>query len=237
MYRRRRRLAAKRFVRLQRRYKKRRRPLVRRINQKVNKLIRSTKTFFDTTFSNNITTFGSFYDVGLSGLINGTGEGERAGDKITLTSIQIKLRLSVLNTALVNSDAFNNVRLILVHLPQPVQTGNPIATLDILETNDWNSFYKKRGKIKYKILMDKIYYMDNQGFGSGAASNPIWTPVTSHQKLCNYTHKFGKGGLTITYTQNQSTVISNDLALFMISDSSIPGHPAAVGTVRMNFQP
>lgn len=237
MYRRRRRLAAKRFVRLQRKYKKKRRTTVAKVNKKVNKLIRSTKTFVDTNFSNNISTIGSFYDVGLTSLVNGTGEGQRSGDKITLTSLQIKFRLSVLNGSAINADAFNNVRLILVQFPQPVLTGNPVVTLDILQYNDWNSMYKKRGNVKYKILMDKHYYMDNQGFGSGAASNPVWTPATTHQKLCNFKYKFPKGGLTITYTKTQSTVLSNDIALFMISDSSIQGHPTVNGYVRLNFQP
>lgn len=225
-----------RFFNKKRKYKSRRprkkksSTLAKTNRSKINKLISADKTFLDSQYSESITNAGSFINVGLTSIATGTGEGEKQGDKIVVKSLQMRLRFSVLNSSLVDSDAFNNLRVILVQFPQPNLTGSPITATDILEVSNWNSFYKKRGNIQYKILMDKKIYLDNQQLGG----TPRWQPITAHQRYCDVNFKFPKG-ITVTYVPTQSTVIKNDLKLFVISDSAIPGHPTMDGYMRLNF--
>ncbi|AXH73609.1 MAG: coat protein [Cressdnaviricota sp.] len=225
-----------RFFNKKRKYKSRRprkkksSTLAKTNRSKINKLISADKTFLDSQYSESITNTGSFINVGLTSIATGTGEGEKQGDKIVVKSLQMRLRFSVLNSSLVDSDAFNNIRVILVQFPQPNLTGSPVTATDVLEVSNWNSFYKKRGNIQYKILMDKKIYLDNQQLGG----TPRWNSNTIHQRYCDVNFRFPKG-ITVTYVPTQSTVIKNDLKLFVISDSAIPGHPTMDGYMRLNF--
>lgn len=229
-----------RFFNKKRKYKSRRprkkksSTLAKTNRSKINKLISADKTFLDSQYSESITTAGSFINVGLTSIATGTGEGEKQGDKIVVKSLQMRLRFSVLNSSVINADAFNNIRVILVQFPQPNLTGSPVTATDVLEVSNWNSFYKKRGNIQYKILMDKKIYLDNQQLPGSGAGSTRWNAITPHQRYCDVNFRFTKG-ITVTYVPTQSTVIKNDLKLFLISDSAIPGHPTMDGYMRLNF--
>lgn len=235
MYRRKRRLAAKRFVRLQRKYKKKRKSKGSTLAAKVNKLINAQATWWDAYISISPSTSGGYTNIGLTDIIKGTSANQRIGDKIELKSISMKFFVSLLNGSALNADAFNNIRIILVQFPQPMTSGVGVLPSDVLETGDVLSHYKKDSKVKYKILFDSLYYLDNQGFGSGAASNPVWTPATTHQKRCFKDIKFPKG-LSVTYNSS-NVVVANDVQLLMVSDSSLTPHPNVQGRIRLNFQP
>lgn len=192
-------------------------------------------TFRDVLYSANISSSGLFLQTGLQVIGQGDEEGNRQGDKITIKNMNFRLTFSVLNGTVVNADAFNNVRVILVKIPQP-NTNAPLLVTDILQVQNWNSHYKKKSDVKYKILYDKCIYMDNQGFGSGAASNPIWTPAQSHQRKVNIKIAFPKG-LDVTYNSGTNVVFQNDVRLFVLSDSAAPGHPTINGYLRLTYLP
>lgn len=220
--------------RIQRAYRSSR--LAKQNRKKINKLIGTTRTFFDKNIGMDVSTIGTYYPIGLEDFAQGDGEGNRQGDKVVIKSIQLQLYLSLKNTLVLNDDAFNNIRLILVKFECPPQGPTPVSTTDILQYDSWFSLYRKRPKIHYQILMDKTYYLDNQEFGTGSASNPKWQPVAKHQATCKHVIKFPKG-LTVTFDPGSSLVIKNSLALFAISDSVIQGHPGVSGWCRMNFLP
>ena len=233
----RRRNAAKKFVKLQRRYKKRRniKSLARSNRRKINKLMNSEITYKDTIFNANVSSSGLFLTTGLQSLSQGDEEGQRQGDKITVKSFNFKGRFSVINGSVINADGFNNVRMIVVKIPQP-NTNSPLLVTDILQVQNWQSHYKKKSDVKFQILLDKTYYMDNQGFGTGASSDPKWQPVKNHQAICNFKLTFPKG-LDVTYQAGTNVVFQNDVRVFLLSDSAAPGHPVINGYLRTTFLP
>ncbi|AXH73488.1 MAG: putative coat protein [Cressdnaviricota sp.] len=213
--------------------------LARSNKRAIMKLTGSSQTFYDKNMGFDISTTGVFHKIGLQDLAQGDGEGNRQGDKVTIKSIQLRLYLSVLNTSvpiLLNDDAFNNVRLILIQLECPPIAGALFQTTDVLQYDTWFSLYRKRPDVHYKVLMDKTYYMDNQGFGTGQASNPKWQPVSKHQAVCDQLITFPKG-LEVTFAASSAQVIKNDLVLLAISDSSVTGHPGLSGWCRLNLLP
>lgn len=203
--------------------------------RKINKLMNSEITFLDTTYNANISSSGLFLQTGLQQIPQGDEEGQRQGDKITVKSLNFKVRFSVINGSVINADGFNNVRMIVVKIPQP-NTNSPLLVTDILQTQNWQSHYKKKSDVKFQILHDKVYYMDNQGFGTGASSDPKWQPVKSHQAVCNLKLKFPKG-IDITYNNGTQVVFQNDIRLFLLSDSAVAGHPTINGYLRLTFLP
>jgi len=227
-------------ARIQRSFRRRRgkRPsrLAKSNRRQLMKLMGSEKTFYDKNIGMDVSTIGTYYPIGLEDLAQGDGEGNRQGDKVVIKSIQLQLYISLKNTLVLNDDAFNNLRLILVKFECPPQGPTPVNTTDILQYDSWFSLYRKRPKIHYSILMDKTYYVDNQEFGTGSASNPKWQPVAKHQATCKTTITFKKG-LTVTFDPGSSLVTKNSLALFAISDSVIQGHPGVSGWCRINFLP
>lgn len=210
-------------------------PLVT-INKKLNLLL-GNKTYFDAVSNTNVTNSGEFIPIGLDAIIKGTGQGQRTGDHIMISSIQFSGVLSVLNSAVLNDDAFNNVRLMAIMIAKPNTLNAPMVSDNVLQDGSYDSFYKKNPDVQWSLVgkFDREYYLDNQGFGSGAASNPIWTPTKCHQARIRYTIRFPKG-LKVTYN-NAGDIISNEIRLFAVSDSVAPGHPGLIMNYRINYQP
>lgn len=232
MYRRRRRLASKRIVQIQRKFRKRRKQNT--INKKVYKLINAQKTYIDSYMNISPSASGFIQDLGLVTIIEGTGTGNRQGDKIELKSINIKAFCYVLNTALLNADAFNNIRIILFSLPQPVVAGVGLNVTDIIQDLDVLSHYRKDSPVKYKIHHDVLYYVDNQQL-PGSAGVPRWASVVPHQK--RYFKKLTfPAGLPVTYNP-AGDVIKNNVMMLAISDSGLTPHPIIEGRIRLTFQP
>lgn len=230
MYRTRRRRTAKNFVKMQRRFKKKRNKQAT-LNKKVYKLINASKTYKDMYLNIAPSASGFIQDLGLVTIIEGTGTGDRQGEKIELKSINIKTFCYVLNTALANADAYNNVRIILFSLPQPVVAGVGLNVTDIIQDLDVLSHYKKDSPVKYTIHHDVLYYLDNQQLGG----TPRWNSNVTHQK--RYFKKLNfPAGLPVTYNSG-GDVIKNNVMMLAISDSGIVPHPTIEGRIRLVFQP
>lgn len=234
MYRTRRRRAARALVKIQRKYKKKR-TKQSTINKKVYKLINAQQTYLDYFLNISPSTAGVINELGLLNITRGTNVSQRLGEKIELKSINIRTFCFILNTVALNADAYNNLRIIIFSLPQPVTAGIGVQVTDILQNLDVLSHYKKDSKLKFKIHHDILYYLDNQGFSVGAASNPVWQAVAPHQK--RYFKKLNfPTGLPVTYDSN-GDVIKNNVLMLAISDSGVTPHPIIQGRIRLIFQP
>ena len=81
--------------------------MVMKIYTKVNKLLNSQTTWYDSDLATTVSTTGHIQPIGLLDITKGTDSGQRLGDKIELKSISFKLQLDVINTSLANGDVFN----------------------------------------------------------------------------------------------------------------------------------
>lgn len=214
---------------------KRKNNVIMRVNTKVNKLLNAQSTWYDSDLATTVSTTGHIQPIGLLDITKGTNSGQRLGDKIELKSISFKLQLDVINTSIANGDVFNQIRMLIVQFPQPLTSGIGIEVGDILQTSDIKSHYKKDSKIKYKILHDQLFYMDNQGFGTGASSNPKWQPQKCHLKNFDKKFKF-PDGINVVYNAG-GVIINNDIQLVLVSDSTIALHPRIYGHIRHVFLP
>lgn len=155
----------------------------------------------------------------------------RLGNKISLKKLTVKFHQVNSNT-----DLYNNIRVIFFILPDPdnIALGTPAVT-DILETADWQSFYKKNSKFKYRILYDKTTT-------TGGWSDTVNTSLSAGVGIPvakNYTMTMTwKKGLPVHYKDEQANnPIKNQLWFLFISDSSAPNHPSIQTHSRLHFDP
>lgn len=229
MYRRRRRLAAKRFVKLQRRWRKKRTlaKRVRNLTKKVNKDL-EYRWQDDIAYTEAVPgAGGSGVQIGLD-TISTTPTGpltndNRLGNNITLTSFYFKGQI-------INADPSHNFcRLILAEV---ISLQQIVITSDILEPDPASgnptlySPYKKESRIKYKILLDKFYKL--QPVVAGAVY-----PFIANVDL---SYKWKSPGLKITYNQAAAQQpIYKNVMLFLLSDSQVLPHPQIRGAKRIQF--
>ena len=186
------------------------------------------------------------YDWTGQGLIqDGTERDERIGNKITIKSLQLKFRLTyATGSVLSTSDQFNRVRMI-VFVIKDIDAVSPPGITDILQTNSVDSFYKKDSEVKYTILYDKLWNLQNPEYlvKTGATATPPSTIVATQS--CTYppfksvteTIKFANG-LALHYKGAAATQpIKNSIGIALISDSSAPGHPYIDMNTRLTYEP
>lgn len=218
---------ASRFIALQRKWKRRRVPLrrkVRNLAKKVNKDIEHR--WLDTiNYSFSIPgSGGSMEPLGLETISTTPTAGlnnDRLGNKITLKSIYIKGQV-------ITADTHNFMRLILV---KTISLNQIVICSDILEPDPASSNptiyspYRKESRIKYQVLLDKMYKTQQQAAGS----------VYPFLLNVDMSYKFKKG-LTITYNQAGASVpIYNNVYLLCLSDSALPTHPQFRGAKRLTW--
>lgn len=228
MYRTRRRRAAKRFVKLQRRWRKR-----RTLATRVNKLSKKVNKDVEHRWQDNITyteavpgAGGSGVQIGLDTIAT-TPSGpllndDRLGNTITLQSFYLKGQL-------IEADPSHNFcRLILAEV---VSLQQIVVLADILQPDVASgnptlySPYKKESTIKYKILLDKFYKLQPVAAGS---VYPFLVNVDLSYKW--------KNGLKITYNQAAAQQpIYKNVMLFLLSDSQVLPHPQFRGARRLQW--
>lgn len=218
---------ARRIIKLQRKWKRRRPTLnrqVQRLKKKVNKDIEHR--WLDTiNYSFSIPGGGgSIEPLGME-LISTTPTAglndDRLGNKITLKSIYIKGQV-------ITADTHNFMRLILV---KTISLNQIVIASDILQPDAGTSNptiyspYRKESRIKYQVLLDKMYKTQQQAAGS----------VYPFLLNVDMSYKFKKG-LTITYNQAGASVpIYNNVYLLCLSDSALPTHPQFRGAKRITW--
>lgn len=146
---------------------------------------------------------------------------DRLGMKITLKKLYLKGQI-------VQADSHNFCRCILV---QTMSLNQLVVPADILEPYPTTgqptiySPYRKQSAVKYKILLDKFYKLQEQAAGS------------VYPFLCNFDMSYTwSKGLTVTYNQDAASApIYTNVVLLLISDSQAITHPQARGAKRLSW--
>lgn len=151
----------------------------------------------------------------------GTGSaGDRIGSKINLRSLQTRLFLEC-------GDQTQAIRLICVAFP--VLTGVS-GIQDVVQMPSTiladprfpiQTMYKRNGPVKYKVLFDRVFYMNT---------------TTSSNKVVNLKISLPKTGLVLSYANATSTQPEkNIINLYVVSDSSAIPNPSIVCNTRATY--
>lgn len=219
--------------RIQRAFRKRRKPTLRKQVKQLKKLVykQSDNRWMDTWWlaAPIVSNPGATIDVAnLGQIIQGDATNQRAGNKITLKSIKISMNI-------LGRDAYNRIRIIL--FTQASTTGTFPVAADILDQiagggispaalPSVDSPYKKNSRIKYNILKDYKFTLQVQAVGSTRPLN----------KWLHINHKFGKTGMEVHYNAaTASAPVKNQLYMLLISDSQAPTHPTFTAYCRLNY--
>lgn len=164
---------------------------------------------------------GDVIPLGLETIIQGDNIENRTGNKITLKSLHLKGQIIV-------ADTHNFVRLMLVMVNslQQIVIPSDILQPDTVSNNPTiYSPYKKESKIKFKVLLDKMYKLQQQAAGS---TYPFLQNVDLSYRW--------KKGHTVTYNLPTASVpIYWFPVLVVLSDSAVPGHPQGRFAKRLNW--
>lgn len=141
---------------------------------------RVEKKFYDITADEpTIATGGQFVDVASAGpsilsntlvdIPQGTGESERIGRKCTITALRARLNFEFLvatstSTGQANS-AHDTIRLMIIWDKQC--NGTQAVNLDVLETNDYNSYRNLSNIKRFHMLHDRIYVWNTTAVAAG----------------------------------------------------------------------
>ncbi len=210
-------------IRTGRRIRVRRRKKKQSIDKKQTKDINMLKNLMlkniqegwsDDTFVADITNAGAVYYNwhSLDSIAQGDAPYQRTGNKITLNQIHIKGHVTAGAWQAANNGIFN-LRIIIFKV---LDEGDVLFTVNqLLETIQYNSFYKKDSSRKFKILKDKKIIL------SRSAATNIQSRYAVYKNF-NFKLKFGKKGLPIWY---RGSIAGNptkaNIQMLLISDSSV----------------
>lgn len=198
-------------------YVSKKRVTAKAVNRKVMKLQKAIEwKHVDNTLNYSISTTPTI--LNLTNITQGDGDSNRDGDKITISSVQLRLTTW-------NGDApYNNLRVVVFKWPD-ILTAPVLEDLFILppglgqvpQTWPYN-VDRIRARRGFKILYDRCYTrrMANDG-GIG---------------VVNLFKKF-KHRTNLQYVGGGATGVH--LYIFMVSDSLLSPHPAITGTARINY--
>lgn len=169
---------------------------------------------------------GDIFPIGLEFINQGDNINQRTGNKITLSSLYLKGQMIV-------ADSHNFVRILLVMVNSLNQIIIPSDILqpDTTTTNPTiYSPFRKESKIKFRVLIDKMYKLQQQAAGS------VYPEIVNVDLSYNFKTKKDPNGCTITYNQQgNSTPIYWYPLVIAISDSQITTHPAFRGSKRLTW--
>lgn len=193
------------------------------IDQKIKKevskqiAISSEKKYYDRIFNNtSLLNTGQTINL-LATIARGTSANERVGDKINITSVQLRGEFEV-------GDATNTVRMIVFQWYKDPNAAFNVVT-DVLDNaavsggNGVFSPYNYNSSGTYQVLYDKIYRLDNQGPQSAIFDFKI--------------KKIPKRKVTFLNASNQP--IDNSIIVLFISDSGATPNPTFNFVSRVYF--
>lgn len=199
-----------------------RRPLTRKQATAVTKIVKkvetksSEKKFYDTDRLGSISTAGQVFSC-LNGLAQGVTNVNRIGDKIQLTSFQVRGIVTA-------GDSYNFMRFILFQWASDANTASPIVT-DVLDGAAISSGsgitapYNMETSGTYKVIKDKVYYVDQDN--NQAKFFKFKTRKISQKML-----KFSPSG---------NRPFKGEMFVIVISDSSAATHPSIEFITRTYF--
>ncbi len=141
----------------------------------------------------------------ISLMAQGDTSNTRDGDNVIFKNLYVK---GALNGAS-NGASENFIRLMVVRDNLQDSDGNVFQSTDLLQTDDWNSFYKADGnQTRFKILSDKVHHIGDSNTANGLGMGTLKKYVSLKIKL-NYKSYFngtaatqasaGKGKLYLCY--------------------------------------
>lgn len=164
---------------------------------------------------------GDVIPLGFENIVQGDNTNNRTGNKITLKKIHLKGQVFVADT-----HNFFRLMLVMVNPLNQIVVPSDILQPDATTTNPTiYSPYRKESKIKYRVLLDKTYKLQQQAAGS------------VYPEIINFdmSYKWPKGK-SITYNQSgASQPIYWFPVLVVLSDSQLQTHPQGRSALRISF--
>ena len=197
-------------------YKKR--PTTLSLSRRLNKLT-SAVEYKHVDFSMNAGISNSGYFTSLTDIPQGDGDLQRDGDKVTVTSVQLRLQLHG------GDIPYNNIRIIIFKWNNLYQTPTVNDLLLVpsgagVQPHCWMyNLDAMRARPGFKILMDRTYQNQTANNQNNKKAVNIFKKIPYRTNL-----QYQAGSLT-----------GNSLYMFAISDSAISNHPVLSGMKRVNF--
>ena len=192
--------------------------------------------WIDTTFvPTGISSAGTIYPnfTSMLDILKGDADNTRFGDKICLKKLQMKGQFACSPT-----DVFNEVRIIIFTVPDPNSQALQVSVTDVLENADVYSFYKKKSRINFNILLDKTFQLSNPRAQVGLpAVNLNGCP---YKDFIHWETSINLKGLKVHYRPNATqgnNVLKNGLFMLLISDSALPSNPTFGYQARLSYAP
>lgn len=185
--------------------------------------------FIDQQYQTSIgTTWANVLTRPLTYIAQGTGVGQRVGDKISIKRIQLKVTVTA-------GDGLNTYRILMVrfgHCPTAnlgiqnvLENYNNITPFQIM------SFFKRNAPSKYEILWDSGV----QSVVGNASSSSL--PYTSRTiKNYNVVRKYKKGKLVQYSGNGPSTETNGFIYVVAVSDSAVIPHVGFQTMARVIYQ-
>jgi len=165
----------------------------------------------------------------LNVIPQGTGEGQRIGDKVEISSIQLDYWIVPSPSSTVLATSPNAlVRFIVAWFPGVGQgTATDIDIRNVLEANNAQSFYRRNGQVNYKVLHDKTYEFEYALLGSTSPGfvAPLAGSFHHHRVLIPLKKH-------VTYSDAAGTVIKGTLVYYCFSTPDTAGNSTGQVTVK-----
>ncbi len=172
----------------------------------------------------------------LNVIPQGTGEAQRIGDKVELSSIQLDYWITAVargvTATTLNTPCNVLVRFICAWFPGVGQgTATDIDIRNVLEANNAQSFYKRNGQVNYKVLHDRTYELEYAPLPDVQAT-PTFVQIaplanSSHRHRCTLPLKKHS-----TYSDAAGTVIKGTLVWYALQTPDVTGNSLASITVK-----
>ena len=175
---------------------------------------------FDTLADVPLTTATIATNV-LNVIPQGTGEAQRIGDKVHLSSIQLDYWFQPIargpGVLAAPQPLTALVRFIVVWFPGVgAGTATDIDIRNVLEANSCQSFYRRNGQVNYRVMHDRTYECE---FASGTNPTPSTGPGDFTAPLANSAHHHRcaiKLNKHATYSDAAGSVIKGTLCYYTL---------------------
>lgn len=150
-----------------------------------------------------------------AGVANGTGEGQRIGNKITLKGVQLRMVFTP-------GDQYNVLRVLLVTPKRSFASGSTGAFIQQLLSNTASSATQLIAPVDtdlFKVYLDKQYWIRKL---------PVDGSTSSQTDQLKILKKFVKFNKKIYWDISNPTNPSQDVFLVAISDSSVAANPGTI---------
>ncbi len=185
------------------------------------------KKFLDTSISDASVT-AALTATNLNIVVQGDGESERIGRKMTIKNIRINTYFTLL-AATAAASTSETVRCMLV---QDTQTnGAAFAAVDLLETDVYNSFRNLANQTRFKVLWSRQYAFKAGGAAASGAAFVFSEDVKNIKmsKKCNIVIEFDNSATTGAVTTQRSN------SLHWVTLSSTGALTVSVGLCRIRY--